>query len=198
MGYSFIFFSFCSHTYHSKKFRVFFKYISWQTKNFVLHIYKKWVYSFIFFIPFPAFQNKTCLLNDTKNGSKEKWIDLFRPHTILCTILDTMKTWIISHIDGRSLGQGNRKYLCFVHPIFCFWFFVSFGDEVTKIWKYYIIFIYILQGKMCKTAKTGKKIIQLKWPTYQKPKDENMGWTKYSFWYQRKSVGQKIICSILY
>ena len=166
------FFSFCSHTYHSKKFRVFFKYISWQTKNFVLHIYKKWVYSFIFFIPFPAFQNKTCLLNDTKNGSKEKWIDLFRPHTILCTILDTMKTWIISHIDGRSLRQGNRKYLCFVHPIFCFWFLVTFGDEVTKILHDLCLDFARQDGQ---DGKNKKKIMQLKWPKYQKPKDKNMG-----------------------
>ena len=28
---------------------------------------------------------------------------------------------------------------------------------------------------MGKTEKTGKKITQLKWPKYQKPKDENMG-----------------------
>ena len=34
----------------------------------------------------------------------------------------------------------------FVHPIFRFWFLVTFGEEVTKIWKYYIIFVYILQG----------------------------------------------------
>ena len=26
--------------------------------------------------------------------------------------------------------------------------------------------------------KTRKKITQIKWPKYQKPKDENMGWTK--------------------
>ena len=36
-----------------------------------------------------------------------------------------------------------------IHPIFGFWFLVTFfGDEVTKIQKYYIIFVYILQGKM--------------------------------------------------
>ena len=28
--------------------------------------------------------------------------------------------------------------------------------------------------------KNGKKITQLKWPKYQKPKDENMGWTRVS------------------
>jgi len=47
-----------------------------------------------------------------------------------------------------------------------------FGDEVTKIWKYYVIFEYILQGKMDKTEKNRKKIMH---PSDQKPKDENMG-----------------------
>ena len=40
-----------------------------------------------------------------------------------------------------------------------FSFLVTFGDEVTKIRKYYVIFVYILQGKM---GKTEKKITQLK------------------------------------
>ena len=39
-----------------------------------------------------------------------------------------------------------------------------------KLWKNYVIFAYILQGKMGKTEKTRKKITQLKWPKYQKPK----------------------------
>ena len=47
--------------------------------------------------------------------------------------------------------------LCFVHSIFRFWFLVTFGDEITKIRKYYIIFVYILQGKMGKTEKIRKK-----------------------------------------
>ena len=70
----------------------------------------------------------------------------------------------------------EKKYL--IHSIFGFWFLVTFGDEATKIQKYYVNFVYILQGKMGKTEKNGKKITQLKWPKYQKPKDENMGWTK--------------------
>ena len=45
---------------------------------------------------------------------------------------------------------------------FSFWFLVTFGDEVTKIQKYYVIFAYILQGKMGKTEKNRKKIMQLK------------------------------------
>ena len=44
-----------------------------------------------------------------------------------------------------------------------FWFLVTFfGDEVTKIQKYYIIFVYILQGNMGKMEKNRKKITQLK------------------------------------
>ena len=46
--------------------------------------------------------------------------------------------------------------------IFRFWFLVTFGDEVTKIQKYHVIFVYILQGKMGKIEKNGKKITQLK------------------------------------
>ena len=46
---------------------------------------------------------------------------------------------------------------CFVHPIFCFWFFVTIGHEVTKIRKYYIIFVYLLQGKMGKKEKNRKE-----------------------------------------
>ena len=46
---------------------------------------------------------------------------------------------------------------CFVHPIFHFWFLFTFGDEVTKIQKYYVIFVYILKGKMGKTEKKRKE-----------------------------------------
>ena len=67
---------------------------------------------------------------------------------------------------------------CFIHPIFRFLFLVTFGNKVTKMRKYDIIFVYILQGKMGKTGKTRKETTQLKWPKYQKPKDKNMGWTK--------------------
>ena len=48
-------------------------------------------------------------------------------------------------------------FICFIHPIFCYWFLVTFGDEITKIRKYYVIFVYILQGKMGKTKKTQKE-----------------------------------------
>ena len=49
-----------------------------------------------------------------------------------------------------------------------------------KIWQYYEIFVYILQGKIDgQDKKNRQKITQLKWPKYQKTKDENMGWTKH-------------------
>ena len=35
-----------------------------------------------------------------------------------------------------------------------FWILVTFGGEVTKIQEYYVIFVYILHGKM---GNTGKK-----------------------------------------
>ena len=38
-----------------------------------------------------------------------------------------------------------------------FWFLVTFGDEVTNIRKYYVIFVYILQGKMGKMEKKWKE-----------------------------------------
>ena len=57
--------------------------------------------------------------------------------------------------------------LCFVHHIFHFW-----SHWALKLQKYYIICVYILQGKMGKAEKNGNKTMQLKWPTYQKPKDE--------------------------
>ena len=34
-----------------------------------------------------------------------------------------------------------------------FWFLVTFGDEVMKIQKYYVLFVYILQGKTEKKQK---------------------------------------------
>jgi len=49
------------------------------------------------------------------------------------------------------------KHHCFVHPIFRFWFLVTFGDKVMTIRKYYVIFLYILEGKMGKTEKNWKE-----------------------------------------
>ena len=55
----------------------------------------------------------------------------------------------------------NKLFLrfCLFQSFFRFSFCVCFFDEVTKIQKYYVIFVSILQGKMSKTEKTGKKIM---------------------------------------
>ena len=52
-----------------------------------------------------------------------------------------------------------------------FSFLVTFGNEVTKIQKNYVIFVYILQGKIGKIEQNRKKITQLNQSKYPKPKD---------------------------
>ena len=39
----------------------------------------------------------------------------------------------VAHWSGFFL-----RYFCFIHPIFRFWFLVTFGNKVMKIWKYYV------------------------------------------------------------
>ena len=56
-----------------------------------------------------------------------------------------------------SLIYVRKPTLCFVHSIFRFWFLVTFGHEVMKMQKYYVIFVYILLGKMGKMEKTEWK-----------------------------------------
>ena len=106
----------------------------------------------------------------------------------------------ISNIVSTKVALCNNvsycvfkiRYVCFVHPIFCFWFLVTFGSKVTKIRKYYVIFVYILQGRMGKMEKNWKEITQLKWPKYQKPKDKNMGWTKHlRYFVVQTGIGKK-------
>ena len=66
---------------------------------------------------------------------------------------------------------------CFVHPIFCFWSLL-----VTKLRKYYVIFVYILQGKLGKSEIKGKKIKKLKWPKYQNQKRKYGMNETYELW----------------
>ena len=50
--------------------------------------------------------------------------------------------------------------LCFVHPIFRFWFLVTSGDEVTKIRKYYVTSMLCFDDEqeliLCNTTKNFK------------------------------------------
>ena len=55
------------------------------------------------------------------------------------------------------------SHLCFVHPSFRFWFLVTFGNKDTKIQKYYIIFIYVLQDKQITNEKKSVKISKKWW-----------------------------------
>ena len=50
---------------------------------------------------------------------------------------------------SSRLKPTTKHHVCFVHLIFGFW-------------SYYVNFVYILQSKMGKTEKNGKKIMQLK------------------------------------
>ena len=104
----------------------------------------------------------------SSSSSKQVRISLGAEQTQVWTCLNKFKQVFSIHVK------------CFFRPIFHFWFLVTFDDKIMKIRKYYVIFVYILQGKMGKTEKSGKKIMELKWRKYQKPKDENMGWTKQS------------------
>ena len=86
--------------------------------------------------------------DDKANASKTQW-DIYRN----------------SHYKQIFLNHFSVKNLVF--RSFHFWFLV-FGFwsllamKLRKYEKYYVIFVYILQGKMGKTEKTGKKITQLK------------------------------------
>jgi hypothetical protein len=57
----------------------------------------------------------------------------------------------------KKVSSTVLAHVCFVHLIFGFWFLLAFFEEVTKIRKYYIIFVYVLQGKMGKMKKMEGK-----------------------------------------
>jgi hypothetical protein len=65
---------------------------------------------------------------------------------------------------------ATRNVLFIPFFVFCFWSLLA-----TKLQKYFIIFVYILQGKMDKTGKNWRENLATKVTKYQKPKDENMG-----------------------
>ena len=74
----------------------------------------------------------------------------------------TIMAYVVQLHNGIYRFALNFLFICFVHPIFRFWFLVTFGNEVTKIQKYCVIFVYILQGKIGKMEKNRKKIMQPK------------------------------------
>ena len=58
---------------------------------------------------------------------------------------------------SNSRGGGGGK--CFVHPIFRFWFLVTFGNQVMKILRNLCLHFARQDGK---DGKNEKKITQLK------------------------------------
>ena len=64
-----------------------------------------------------------------------------------------------SQVPVRKVIRYIFPILYFVHPIFVIGFWSLL---VTKLRKYYVIFLYILQVKMDKTEKNGMKVMQLK------------------------------------
>ena len=61
----------------------------------------------------------------------------------------------------------REMLICFAHPIFQFWFLVTFGE-------YYLIFLYILLGKMGKMGKKRKENHETKMTNIPKSKDKNV------------------------
>ena len=53
---------------------------------------------------------------------------------------------------STEFKKQTLHILCFVHPIFRFWSFLA-----TKLQKYNVIFVYILQGKWARRKKNRKK-----------------------------------------
>ena len=70
--------------------------------------------------------------------------------------LKKLVTFLFLAFEG---GAGKKTFLRIgpKNMFWSFWFLVTFGKEVTKIQKYYVTFVYILQGKMGKTEKTPER-----------------------------------------
>ena len=116
-------------------------------------------------------------LHSHRSDTMQMWLLL--THNEIKVFLKSLKNVIPKPLSWFRFSTENDTKI-FVRPIFRFWLLVSFGNEVTKIWKYYVIFVYILQEKTDKTKK-WKKTTKLRWPKYQNPKDENMGRTKQKY-----------------
>ena len=106
-------------------------------------------------------------------------------HAVTC---QNLNGYCILTYLGQYRTFFSVWYLCFVHPIFpVFGHFWRWSYENTKILRNLCLHFARQDGQ---GGKNGKKIMQLKWPKYRKPKDENMGWTKQKFW-EQESTGSR-------
>ena len=116
---------------------------------------------------------------------------IFWLYTFFIIRINKGQNFFSHHVNkiNQNILFRNKKILFNLFKSFSLHFLVlvfgHFWQRSYKYTKYYVIFVYILQGKMGKTEKNEKKIMQLKWSKYQKPKDEFMGWTKHKL---RQSV----------
>ena len=65
---------------------------------------------------------------------------------------------------NASTGKRNFVFIFsekILHPLFGFWFLVTFGDKVTKIQKYHVIFVYILQDRKKGKENHANKVTQI-------------------------------------
>ena len=63
-------------------------------------------------------------------------------------------------------------------PFFVFGFWSLLAKQLQKYANITSLFTYC-KARWTRKKKNRKKITQLKWPKYQKPKDKNLGWTKH-------------------
>ena len=100
-----------------------------------------------------SFHGRTVDLNTQNKNSTiqlictEKRGGLVRKNVLLIRLQQLM------HYIYNGLIFFLNTYVWFIP----FSFLVTLGDEVTKIQKYYVIFVYILQDKMGKTEKETKR-----------------------------------------
>ena len=72
-------------------------------------------------------------------------LETFQKFDFTCLLNVSKRFWILLPIKGKYLNQRCVVVFsnyCFVHPIFGFW-----SPLATKLRKYYVMFVYILQGK---------------------------------------------------
>ena len=88
------------------------------------------------------------------------------------------KKYPITNTRETREFQPKYKFIWYSRVMFRsshFSFLVTFGDKVTKIQKYYVIFVYILQGKMGKTKNNRKENYSYKVAKIPKTKRRKYG-----------------------
>ena len=121
------------------------------------------------------------------------WIQ--NPIEACASYIETLKTFTVNAKQGSNCRQkkppkmNNSKYIAKFYwlstlPIVSFIPFLVFGFWsllATKLRKYYVIFVYILQGKMGKTEKNRKENHKTKVTKIPKTKRRKYGMNETTF-----------------